>query len=92
MQLSFRTYSLWSYINQPDNMKNFINIFYEPNNEPIWPTISPFSLDVWSNLYLRYQLDMGAIDEAKAEIIKTKEKEIELKAKIIKLRKYVFNL
>jgi myotubularin-related protein 9 len=87
MQLSFRTYSLWSFINQPENMKSFINILYEPNNEPIWPNISPFSLDLWSNLYLRYQLDQTALEEAKSEIIKLKEKEIELKSKAIKLRK-----
>ena len=68
-------------------MKNYINILYEPNNEQLWPNISPFSLDLWSNLYLRYQLDQSAWDEAKSEIVKLKEKEIELKSKAIKLRK-----
>ncbi len=87
MQLAFRTYSLWSFINQPDVMKNYINIFYEPNSEPIWPSISPFSLELWSNLYLRFQIDQSAAGEAKNQMIMLKEKENELKLKVIKLRK-----
>lgn len=87
MQLAFRTYSLWSYLNQPNVMKNYLNSFYEPNNEPIWPSTSPFSINVWSSLYLRYQCEQGALNEAKNEIIKLKDKENELKSKIMRLRK-----
>lgn len=39
-----RTTSLWSYVNRPDILHQFINPMYEPNQRVIWPSVAPMSL------------------------------------------------
>ena len=36
--------SLWSYINQPDVLPNYLNCLYDPNAKVIWPSVAPISL------------------------------------------------
>ena len=38
------TVSLWSYINQPDVLPNYLNCLYDPNAKVIWPSVAPISL------------------------------------------------
>lgn len=52
-----KTTSLWSYINLPNTMKTLLNPMYEPNRNVIWPSVAPISLELWSELYLRWVID-----------------------------------
>ncbi|XP_032665262.1 myotubularin-related protein 9 isoform X1 [Odontomachus brunneus] len=52
LRLSERTYSLWSYMNQPDILEQWINPLYEPNPGVIWPSVAPVSIQLWRELYL----------------------------------------
>lgn len=54
LRLSERTYSLWSYINQPDVLEQWINPLYEPNPGVIWPSVAPISIQLWRELYLAH--------------------------------------
>ncbi|EZA57170.1 hypothetical protein DMN91_006717 [Ooceraea biroi] len=54
LRLSERTYSLWSYMNQPDVLEQWINPLYEPNSGVIWPSVAPISIQLWKELYLAY--------------------------------------
>jgi hypothetical protein len=82
-----RTISLWSYLNEPNNLKTYLNVLYEPNKEAIWPSATANAIRLWSGFYLRHQYFQDPLIEAKQEILKLKEKETELKAKAIQLRK-----
>lgn len=42
--LSKKTASLWSYLNRPEILQDYLNPLYEPNNRVIWPTVAPVSL------------------------------------------------
>ena len=44
MNVQDRTVSLWSYINQPDVLPNYLNCLYDPNAKVIWPSVAPISL------------------------------------------------
>ncbi|KZC13644.1 Myotubularin-related protein 9, partial [Dufourea novaeangliae] len=52
LRLSERTYSLWSYINQPEMLEKWLNPLYEPNPSVIWPSVAPISIQLWKDLYL----------------------------------------
>lgn len=54
IRLAERTSSLWSYINRPDVLEKFINPLYEPNQQVIWPSVAPISLNLWKQLYLSH--------------------------------------
>lgn len=54
LRLSERTYSLWSYMNQPDVLEQWINPLYEPNPGVIWPSVAPISIQLWKELYLAH--------------------------------------
>jgi hypothetical protein len=44
MNVQKHTVSLWSYINQPDLLPNYLNCLYDPNAKVIWPSVAPISL------------------------------------------------
>ena len=44
MNVQKHTVSLWSYINQPDVLPNYLNCLYDPNAKVIWPSVAPISL------------------------------------------------
>lgn len=52
LRLSERTCSLWSYINQPEELEKWLNPLYEPNPGVIWPSVAPISIQLWKELYL----------------------------------------
>uniref|UniRef100_T1GCB6 Myotubularin phosphatase domain-containing protein n=1 Tax=Megaselia scalaris TaxID=36166 RepID=T1GCB6_MEGSC len=85
------TISLWSYLNRPDILKNFLNPLYEPNSNVIWPSVAPISLELWSELYLRWVIgpQNGNITKDITEIV-THEKE--LRSQVLKLRKCAVDL
>jgi hypothetical protein len=39
-----KTISLWSYINLPENIVDYINPAYEANNSVLWPSVAPQSI------------------------------------------------
>ncbi|POI21607.1 hypothetical protein CIB84_014645, partial [Bambusicola thoracicus] len=44
--------SLWSWVNQPEELKNFKNPLFEANSLVIWPSVAPQSLQLWEAQYL----------------------------------------
>lgn len=48
IKLHTKTTSLWSYLNRPDVLKSLLNPMYEPNQNVIWPSIAPISLELWT--------------------------------------------
>ena len=38
------TVSLWSHVNNPEVLRTFVNVIYEPRTEVIWPSVEPQSI------------------------------------------------
>ncbi|XP_077990034.1 myotubularin-related protein 9-like [Glandiceps talaboti] len=92
VKLSTKTVSLWSYVNRPEILQTFLNPLYEKNDSVIWPSVAPQSLMLWSGLYMRYELNQSANDDAWKEIVQIKQHDKELKLKAVKLRKQLSEL
>ncbi|XP_046578152.1 myotubularin-related protein 9-like [Haliotis rubra] len=90
--LTTRTVSLWSFINRPEILQQYLNPMYDPNPSVIWPSVAPQSLSLWSGLYLRCQVNQKPEEEAWAEITKIREFDKELKAKVTKLRRQLASM
>jgi hypothetical protein len=86
--LSTRTVSLWTHVNAPDNLKNYLNPLYETNNAVIWPTTYAHCITLWSSLYLRLQKSNAPIKEARNEAFKIVELNKQAKEKAERLKKY----
>lgn len=39
-----KTVSLWSYFNRPEILRGFLNPFYEPNLNVLWPSVAAQSI------------------------------------------------
>ncbi|XP_039963517.1 myotubularin-related protein 9 [Bactrocera neohumeralis] len=87
-----RTTSLWSYLNRPDVLKNMLNPLYEPNSSVIWPSVAPISLELWSELYLRWTIEQKNSTKTMQQIQELVTQEKELRAKAIRLRKQASDL
>uniref|UniRef100_W8B3A6 Myotubularin-related protein 9 n=1 Tax=Ceratitis capitata TaxID=7213 RepID=W8B3A6_CERCA len=87
-----RTTSLWSYLNRPDVLKNMLNPLYEPNPSVIWPSVAPISLELWSELYLRWTIEQKNSSKMLQQIQELVTQEKELRAKAIRLRKQASDL
>ena len=44
LRVQDHTVSLWSYVNRPEILSNYLNCLYDPNQIVIWPSIAPVSL------------------------------------------------
>lgn len=55
--ISTRTTSLWSYVNKPNTLSEYLNPVYEPNEEAVWPSVAPQSVELWENVFLRWHVD-----------------------------------
>lgn len=73
-----KTTSLWSYINKPDTLKNYLNPVYEPNDRAIWPSVAPQSIVLWENVFLRWTTDGSAKKKVnqQLEFIRTKQRDL----------------
>ncbi|XP_005183305.1 myotubularin-related protein 9 [Musca domestica] len=87
LRVHSRTTSLWSYLNRPEVLKNFLNPMYEPNPRVIWPSVAPISLELWNELYLRWIVDQKNSEWTATQIQELITSEKELRAKAMKLRK-----
>ncbi|XP_034610120.1 myotubularin-related protein 9-like isoform X4 [Trachemys scripta elegans] len=63
-----KTHSLWSWLNQPSELKKLLNPLYTYNALVIWPSVEPQSLQLWQGLFLRWIRSSQYLDEAWAEI------------------------
>jgi len=82
-----RTVSLWSHVNHPTILPQFINPLYEPNPEVIWASVAPQSLQVWYAVFCRWQLNLKPHQDALEDIKALKEKEREARTEVARLRK-----
>jgi myotubularin-related protein 9 len=44
IRMNENTSSLWSYLNRPEILSDYLNCMYEPNRTIIWPSVAPISL------------------------------------------------
>ncbi|XP_017049641.1 myotubularin-related protein 9 [Drosophila ficusphila] len=87
-----RTTSLWSYLNRPDVLQTLLNPLYEPNANVIWPSVAPISLELWSDLYLRWVIDQRSCATVMSQIQELVTREKELRTQALKLRKQALEL
>ncbi|KAH8286527.1 hypothetical protein KR054_010826 [Drosophila jambulina] len=87
-----RTTSLWSYLNRPDVLQTLLNPLYEPNASVIWPSVAPISLELWSDLYLRWVIDQRSCATVMLQIQELVTREKELRTQALKLRKRALEL
>ncbi|XP_022213683.1 myotubularin-related protein 9 [Drosophila obscura] len=87
-----RTTSLWSYLNRPDVLQTLLNPLYEPNANVIWPSVAPISLELWSELYLRWVIDQRSVATVMSQIQELVTREKELRTQALKLRKQALEL
>ncbi|KAL7734734.1 hypothetical protein ACLKA6_011022 [Drosophila palustris] len=92
LQVHTRTTSLWSYLNRPDVLQTLLNPLYEPNATVIWPSVAPISLELWSELYLRWVIDQRNLATTMAQIQELVTTEKELRTQALKLRKQALEL
>uniref|UniRef100_A0A8V0YK87 Myotubularin-related protein 9 n=1 Tax=Gallus gallus TaxID=9031 RepID=A0A8V0YK87_CHICK len=70
LKLPQKTMSLWSWVNQPEELKNFKNPLFEANSLVIWPSVAPQSLQLWEGVFLRWNRPSKFLDEAQEEMRK----------------------
>lgn len=87
-----KTVSLWSYLNRPEILATYFNPFYEPNLTVLWPSVAPQSIILWRILYLRFYENQMAQDEATNESLIIKDKELQLRSYVNKLRQELLEL
>lgn len=87
LNLAKKTVSLWSYVNRPEVLKEYLNPLYEPNNSVLWPSVAPQSLELWKGMYCRWVIDSSPTKKALLKIKELINEEAELKAKAAKLRR-----
>ena len=44
LNITRQTISLWSYLNMPENIDQFVNPTYERNDAVLWPSVAPQSI------------------------------------------------
>ncbi|VDP46471.1 unnamed protein product [Soboliphyme baturini] len=82
-----KTVSIWSYLNHPDILYRYINPYYQPNNEVLWPSVAPQSILLWERLYCRWLVDWSKIEKAEAKAAELKSEENRLINRISKIRR-----
>ena len=87
LRLEEKTVSLWSHVNRPSQIAQYINSTYEPNPSVIWPSVAPQSIILWESLFLRWIIQTGAASEAQDALSRLRAYESELEKKVLKLRK-----
>lgn len=87
LNLDKKTISLWSYVNRPAIITEYLNSTYEPNAGVIWPSVAPQSIILWESLFLRWVVPMTATAEAHDALSRLKTYESELERKVIQMRK-----
>ncbi|VDM53870.1 unnamed protein product [Angiostrongylus costaricensis] len=81
------TVSLWSYVNNPEILRTFVNTLYEPRESVIWPSVAPQSIRIWERLFFRWQSDWTEQDYLKKAAAQWRTKERELISRALLLRR-----
>ncbi|XP_045501218.1 myotubularin-related protein 9 [Colias croceus] len=85
------TTSLWSWINQPDELTTYINPLYDPTPNVIWPSVAPMSFVIWEELYLRWLVPQHTEErEEQYKVIRTREQHMRSQAQ--QLRRELLDL
>ncbi|RWS22695.1 myotubularin-related protein 9-like protein [Leptotrombidium deliense] len=87
-----KTVSLWSYLNRPEVLAEYLNPAYEPNNSVIWPSVAPQSIIMWEGMYLRWTIDQSINDKISKTVEQLKTYQKELRSKAIRLRRQLLEL
>lgn len=75
-----RTTSLWSFMNKPDTLQQFLNPIYRPNNKAIWPSVANQSIELWEEVYMRWTFDPAPKIKTKAQLPRMREQQKELRS------------
>uniref|UniRef100_A0A0N5AGS3 Myotubularin phosphatase domain-containing protein n=1 Tax=Syphacia muris TaxID=451379 RepID=A0A0N5AGS3_9BILA len=86
------TVSLWSYVNNPEILRSFVNVLYEPNDAVLWPSVAPQSLTFWDRLFLRWTRDWKEYDEQRQAVMKWKLREKANQSKYLALKRQFVEL
>lgn len=62
------TTSLWSYVNRPNVLEQYLNPIYDPNEKAIWPSVAAQSLELWESVFLRWSIDMKFKNRARERL------------------------
>ncbi|KAL0895509.1 hypothetical protein ABMA27_011619 [Loxostege sticticalis] len=86
-----QTTSVWSWINQPDELPAYINPLYDPTPNVIWPSVAPMSYVIWEELYLRWLVEQHTEErEEQYRAIRTREQQLRSQAQ--QLRRELFDI
>ncbi|CAJ0922861.1 unnamed protein product, partial [Mesorhabditis belari] len=91
-QVRQHTVSLWSYVNNPEILKSYVNVLYEPNESVTWPSVAPQSIQVWERLFLRWQRDWTEVNAIREAAVQWRLKERQLASKALSLRRQLVEL
>ena len=76
-----------TYVNSSDMLDKWLNPFYDPRTQGIWPSVYPQSITLWSGLYLRFSRNDGPLNEAEEEMRKIIEANSAARVRVEKLKK-----
>lgn len=76
-----KTTSLWSYVNMPTILQEYLNPLYEPREDAIWPSVAAVSIELWENVFFRWithPLSLESKRKAKKRLhyVSTKKREL----------------
>lgn len=92
-KLSEKTISLWSYLNTPQVLDEYLSPVYEPNPEIIWPSVAPPSIETWKQIYMRGAESDESLVEQEWLLAKQLRKQMqELKSEAVELRNTMVEL
>ncbi|XP_078449733.1 myotubularin-related protein 9 isoform X1 [Lampetra planeri] len=86
MKVQQKTVSMWSWVNRPEVMEQYLNPLYEPNNLAIWPSVAPQSLVLWEGVFLRWNQSFKCVQEAWDEVVIMAARHKELQARVSSLK------
>ncbi|XP_077147827.1 myotubularin-related protein 9 [Ranitomeya variabilis] len=92
LKLRQKTLSLWSWVNQPDELHRFTNPLYEANGLVIWPSVAPQSLLLWEGVFLRWNRSSKYLADAYEEMIHIIEYNKDLQVRVNALRRQLAEL
>ncbi|XP_069584481.1 myotubularin-related protein 9 [Ranitomeya imitator] len=92
LKLRQKTLSLWSWVNQPDELHRFTNPLYEANGLVIWPSVAPQSLLLWEGVFLRWNRSSKYLEDAYEEMIHIIEYNKDLQVRVNALRRQLAEL
>ncbi|XP_073442477.1 myotubularin-related protein 9 isoform X2 [Dendrobates tinctorius] len=92
LKLRQKTLSLWSWVNQPNELHKFTNPLYEANGLVIWPSVAPQSLLLWEGVFLRWNRSSKYLEDAYEEMIHIIEYNKDLQVRVNALRRQLAEL